>query len=307
MSLLYEIQKSIVHPDTDIGPILLKLRLLAARLGSVFLEEWVKYESEGYPSDIEVPSYRIIGVSYIGTFFGPFGSGIKNAPIPSYLIKKFAGENWTKYRVRESIAVIDDLLASSSNRGCSLEIDASNLILLLQGKIYPDYACNEIRGIISRSALAEIRHSVRNRILELTIQIEKSVPEAAKITFGNSKSKEGLDPEKINQISTQVIYGNVTNITIGKGAQFILSIGKGDKEALIHYLISSGIPEADAKEIAEIFATEEPSGSDEPFGSKAKAWLLDNLKKAANGTWKIGVSVATKVLTEAASKYYGFK
>jgi len=307
MSLLSEIQESVVQPDTDTGPILLKLRLLAARVGSVFLEEWVKYESEGYPSDIEVPSYRIIGVSYIGTFFGPFGSGIKNAPISSYLIEKFAGENWTKYRVRESIAAIDDLLASSSNRGCSLEIDASNLILLLQGKIYPDYACSEIRGIISRSALAEIRHSVRNRILELTIQIEKSVPEAAKITFDNPKSKEGLDHEKINQISTQVIYGNVTNITIGKGARFVLSIGKGDKEALIHYLISSGIPEADAKEIAEIFATEEPSGSDEPFGSKAKAWLLDNLKKAVNGTWKIGISVATKVLTEAASKYYGFK
>ena len=28
---------------------------------------------------------------------------------------------------------------------------------------------------------------------------------------------------------------------------------------------------------------------------------------AADGTWQIGVSVATKVLTEAALKYYGFK
>jgi len=307
MSLLSEIQESVVQPDTDTGPILLKLRLLAARVGSVSLEEWVKYESEGYPSDIEVPSYRIIGVSYRGTFSGPFGSRIENAPIPLYLIEEFAGKNWTKYRVRESMAAIDDLLASSSDRGGSLEIDASNLILLLQGKIYPKCACNEIKGVVSRSALAEIRHSVRSRILELTIQIERSVPEAAKITFGNPKSKEALDSEKINQISTQVIYGNVTNITAGNGAQFVFSIGRGDKEALIHYLVSSGIPEVDAKEIAEILATEEPSGSDEPFGSRAKAWLLDNLKKAANGTWKVGISVATKVLTEAALKYYGFK
>lgn len=307
MSLLYEIQESIVQSDTDIGPVLLKLRLLAARLGSVSLEEWVKYESEGYPSNIEVPPYRIIEVSYRGTFFGPFGSGIKNAPIPSYLIEKFAGKQWTKYHVRESIAAIDELLNASSDKSGSLEIDASNLILLLQGKIYPDYACNEIRGTVSRAAFAEIRHSVKNRILELTIQIEKTFPDATKITFGSSKINKKVDSEEINKISNQVIYGNITNITTGDGAQFVISVGKGDNDALIRYLVESGISEEDAKELSEILASEEPAGKDDPFGSRAKKWLLDNLKKATNGTWKVGISVATKVLTEAALNYYGFK
>lgn len=306
MSLLYEIQESIVQSDADIGPVLLKLRLLAARLGSVSLEEWVKYESEGYPTDIEVPPYRIIGVSYRGTFSGPFGSGIKNAPIPSYLIEKFAGKQWTRYQVRESIAAIDELLNASSDKGGSLEIDASNLILLLQGKIYPDYACNEIRGTVSRAAFAEIRHSVKNRILELTIQIEKTFPEATKITFGSLKINK-VNSEEINKISTQVIYGNVTNITTGDGAQFIISVVKGDNDSLIRYLVESGIPEDDAKVFSEILASEEPAGKDEPFGLRAKTWLLENLKKAANGTWKVGISVATQVLTEAALKYYGFK
>ncbi|RMF92101.1 MAG: hypothetical protein D6734_13025 [Candidatus Schekmanbacteria bacterium] len=306
MSLLYEIQESIVQSDADIGPVLLKLRLLAARLGSVSLEEWVKYESEGYPTDIEVPPYRIIGVSYRGTFSGPFGSGIKNAPIPSYLIEKFAGKQWTRYQVRESIAAIDELLNASSDKGGSLEIDASDLILLLQGKIYPDYACNEIRGTVSRAAFAEIRHSVKNRILELTIQIEKTFPEATKITFGSLKINK-VNSEEINKISTQVIYGNVTNITTGDGAQFIISVGKGDNDSLIRYLVESGIPEDDAKVFSEILASEEPAGKDEPFGLRAKTWLLENLKKAANGTWKVGISVATQVLTEAALKYYGFK
>jgi hypothetical protein len=34
---------------------------------------------------------------------------------------------------------------------------------------------------------------------------------------------------------------------------------------------------------------------------------VDNLKKAADGTWKIGVSVATDVIKEAVLKYYGLK
>ncbi|MGA8158874.1 MAG: hypothetical protein WB822_22240, partial [Rhodoplanes sp.] len=62
MSLLREIQSSLLE-GREIGPILLKLRFLASRLGSVVLEEWVKHESEGYPNDVEVPSYRKIGVS----------------------------------------------------------------------------------------------------------------------------------------------------------------------------------------------------------------------------------------------------
>ena len=54
MSLLHQIQESVVQEGCDLGSVLLKLRLLAARLGSDVLEEWVKHESEGYPKDAEV-------------------------------------------------------------------------------------------------------------------------------------------------------------------------------------------------------------------------------------------------------------
>lgn len=68
-----------------------------------------------------------------------------------------------------------------------------------------------------------------------------------------------------------------------------------------------GIPRSDASEMAEIVACEEPSSTEEPFGAKAKEWLVKNIRKAADGTWKIGVSVATRILTEATLQYYGLK
>jgi len=68
MSLLCEIQEDILVPEKGLGPILLKLRLLADRLGSEQLEEWVKFESEGYPREVDVPEYRIIELSYTGNF-----------------------------------------------------------------------------------------------------------------------------------------------------------------------------------------------------------------------------------------------
>lgn len=307
MGLLHEIQESVVQDGTNLSSVLLKLRLLASRLGSDYLEEWVKHESEGYPNDVQVPSYRLVGVSYRGTFSGSFGSRIQNAPIPLYLIKKYAGDRWVKIEIRESIAAIDELVKSTADGEGGLGIDASNLILLLQGKVYAEYACNEIQGSISRTSISEIQQAVRSRILELTLELEKTIPSATKVTFGAADANSSANAEKVEKISQQIIYGNVTTITGGPGSSFNLSIGERDNDALIEYLVSAGIPNEEASELAKIMASEEPSSVAEPFGEKAKNWLGTNLKKAAQGSWKIGITVATKVLSEAALKYYGLK
>ena len=294
----------------SIGPILLKLRFLASRLGSDLLEEWVTHESDGYPSDVEVPSYRKVGVTYTGTFFGPFSSAIQNAPIPSFLIEKYGGKQWTLYEMRQSVATVDDLLAAiEKNFGGSLHINASNLMLLLQGNVYEDYACNSVTGIISKASLTELQNAVRTRVLELTIELEKLIPAAAEITLGPIGSSPSVkDLETVTQITQQTIYGNVTAISsTGKGAQFDIRIAERDSDALVNTLIKAGIAKPDATELAEIIASEEGESKEEPFGAKAKAWVVKNIGKTADGTWKVGMAVATKVLTEAALKYYGFK
>lgn len=209
--------------------------------------------------------------------------------------------------MRQSIAAVDDLLASAKDGG-SFNIDAANLILLLQGKVYEDYACNSVTGTVSRAALAEIRHAVRSRLLELTIAFEKSVPEANTIVIGKKDTASSPNSAVATQISQQIIYGNVTTISAtGDHAHVNVEIGKGDARALIDNLARAGISESDAKELAKIVASEKPESKHEPLGAKAKTWLLENLKKAANGTWKVGVSVATEVIKEAVLKYYGLK
>lgn len=130
-----------MQESQGISPILLKLRFLASRLGSDPLEAWVKHESEGYPADAEVPEYRKIAVACTANFSGPFGSGMRNAPIPSYLVEKYAGKQCTLYEMRQSVAAVDDLIAADKNGRGSLQINAADLILLLQGKVYENYSC----------------------------------------------------------------------------------------------------------------------------------------------------------------------
>jgi len=307
MSLLHDIQSAVLQEGADLGPILLKVRLLAARLGSQPLADWVKHESEGYPPDAPVPDYRVIPVTYTATFSGPFGSGIRNAPIPPHLIEKHAGRHWTKYTIRQSVAGVDDLLATSSKGHGSLGIDAANLILLLQGKVYEDYACNSVTGSISRASLAELRHSVRSRVLELTIELEKAIPEAASIAMGTGDIKAIKNSATASQISQQIIYGNVTSISASGDARVNVAIGQMDLGGLVEFLTKNGIAEGDARQLGDLMASEKPDSVKEPLGKKAAAWLAENLKKAANGTWKIGLSVATDVIKEAALNYYGLK
>lgn len=305
MSLLREIQRSLTSSESGLGPVLLKLRLLASKLGLPALDSWVRYETEGYPRDAELPNYRILGVTYTATFSGPFGSGIKNAPVPSYLIEKFAGQDWTRFRLRQSIASIDDLIRGNGT-GSTITIDASNLMLLLQGNVYEDYACNAVYGHLSKSGLVEVQNAVRSRVLELTIEMERASPQASNIEIGENLDQDGLAKMHAAEGTIhQIIYGNNTTIsTYGTSNTVTIgSIQAGNRESVARNLIDAGLPVSDAQAFSEILASEEPSSGS--FGEKAKAWLSSNLPKALNGTWKIGVGVASSVLEEAAKRYYG--
>lgn len=80
-----------------------------------------------------------------------------------------------------------------------------------------------------------------------------------------------------------------------------------DTKSLAQFLTGSGMVEEDAQELARLAASEKPESNEEPMGPQVRNWLVENLKKAASGTWKMGVAVATDVVKEALLKYYGLK
>jgi hypothetical protein len=180
---------------------------------------------------------------------------------------------------------------------------------LLQGKVYEDFACNSVVGETSKSAVAGLQSAVRTKILELTIQIEKTIPAAAEISLRLSAAQpDQREQNAVSKVTNQVIYGNVTQISNNvQGDQITLNIEAGDTGSVIRSLISAGIPDADASEFAKLVSSERGESRDQPFGEKTKAWIAKNVPKALNGTWKMGIDVATKFLTEAELKFYGFR
>ena len=309
MSLLHEIQASVMEEtDVDVGIVLLKLRFLAARLGSDLLEEWIKHELDGYPEGIPVPGYRKVGVTYTGTFSGPYGDGLNNVPIPLAAIKKYAGERWVRCEMRQGIAEIDDLVRSRKN-DIGVQINASDLIHLLQGKYYKEMACISITGVLSISELAGLHFSVRKRVLDLTIRLEKEVPFAGEIAIGMQSTTIPTETAKAaTHVTHQTIYTEnftvISNSVEGTQSVSVSNISKGDIAAFEKALTEGGIDEDDASELAKIVSEEEPHNRESPFGRRAKDWIAKNLDRPVKGSWKIGKEIAIRLLTEAVKKYY---
>ena len=309
MSLLREIQASLMQGDTDIGLILLKLRFLASHLGSDKLEEWVHYEIDGYPAAASLPDYRKLAVAYRGVFSGPLQSGMRDAPIPPLLIKEYVGEDFLVHEERKSVVTVDKLVQENTSESGTLTFDAADFILRLQGKVYRGMACNSVTGRVSIADLAGLLFSVRNRVLNLTIELEKSVPAAADIVIDQQAAQ--LPEKDANRVSIAVenlIYGN-QNVIASRGANAHLAVNveKQNISALINALTEGGIPESDAREFADILSKEQPTSKEEPLGEGGTKWFVTHIKKAAEGVWKTGVSEATKLVTKLAAQYYGLE
>ena len=305
MGLLHDIQKSLLREGTDIGPIFLQLRFLAARLNSDVLEEWVKYEAEGYPANAILPDYRKLPIAYEGTFSGPFGSGLKNAPIPLAMIVNYAGPEWFPHQLRSSITAIESYVASDNK---FLHISAPDLIIMLQGKIYEDYACNAVYGHISMAELRALQSSVKHRMLELIMKLEKSIPAAADIDI---EAPSIPLPEEESMVATEiaktVIHGdyhdNRTQITSsGASAQITFNIEKGNLETFKKALIEHGLPESAANDLARIIQDDKVATNDDPFSPRTKSWIKHNTGKIVGGAGQIGIDV----LTAAIKQYLGF-
>ena len=103
MNLLEDIQNAAADSSSNVGTLLRKCKILAARLNSQQLEDWITWESNGYPEDIPVPSYRVWPLEVKGHFSGTFGSGLRNAPIPTVLLPENVRECYNKYQCRLSI------------------------------------------------------------------------------------------------------------------------------------------------------------------------------------------------------------
>lgn len=304
MNLLHQIQEALTDAKSDLASTLLKTRLLADRLGSKEMLEWVKFEAEGYPEKTELPSYRHIPLTYTGNFHS-IAWKAENQPLPSHLIEKFCGKAWLRKEVGASIASIESMIVAIE-KGATMGIDASNVPLLIEGKIFPDMNCTSVTASMSPTNLQEIISVVKSRLLELTIQLEKELPKASKVNLEKRLEPTFDDIEKITQVFNVTVNGQSTIVSnSGDSVNITTKHQIGNTQALIDSLTDSGIPKEHAKELAKIAAKESPDLPENPMGKSVRDWLSEKFPKIVNGAWNMTSSTAMNIIEEALKNYYG--
>jgi hypothetical protein len=196
MSLLEEIQAAAVDGNSDLGTILRKCKLLASRLGSQPLEDWLLWESNGYPDDVPVPDYRKWPLQLKGQFAGYLRT-VMSAPIPLVMLPENVRSKYEDYECRQSIAGIEATLADANSGSGTLSVSTSDLAVMLGDNVYENYNCIKAWAEFGKGHLFELLNAVRNRILDFALAIWKQDPTAGEIR-GETKGK--IEPAQVNQI-----------------------------------------------------------------------------------------------------------
>jgi hypothetical protein len=302
MSILKEIQATAVDGKSDLGVLLRKCKLLAARLDNEPLESWLLWESNGYPNDVEVPAYRAWALQLKGNFYGPFGSGITNAPIPLVCVPEEARKHYERYECRQSVASVEAALKTESY---AMQVSTGDLAVLLGRRVYQGQNCVQAWAEFEAGHLVELLNAVRNRILDFALAIGKVDPKAGEDDGENITSP--LKPSKITQIFKTTVYGgSATLVGSATDSSLAFNVVTNDFASVENTLRQSGLPEEDIAGLRVALAGDAKPAAKDKLGPKVSAWMGKMVAKAAAGGWQIGVDVAGKVLLKAIAAYYGF-
>ncbi len=299
--LLADIKKSAIDPNRcGLATLLRKCRVLAAQLENHPLEDWILWESNGYPPEAAVPDYRVYPIVLRG-IFSMIGGLAKSVPIPISRLPAELQKPFSKYKIRYSVAVIEQLHESEEDR---VSVPFDDLISTPWVQMYENMQCLQVWGDVGKNQLSHILNSVRNRILEFSIALEK---EAAVAPPPPIKGASGfpVEEKKVTNIFNVTVRDGGRATVIGSAQESIIEseIVARDFGSLSTFLKKNGIGEADIAELQTALKTEPEGKSGEQFSPRVSSWIEKMWEKAKEGAWDISLNSAKGLLQKALQKY----
>ena len=310
MGLLREIQDAAVDGASDLETLLRKCRVLATRLKHEELKNWVACELDGYPRDTLLPEYRKCLGSPFGTFVGAFGRAVKNCPIPTSEIPEDVRDAMTHQQFRQGVGELQNIVESVEGITLQLGWPAEASEIIRPKNMAGDLVLAQGWLTVDKSRVVGILSTVRNRILGFALELEASYPDAGESRPGETP----ISPEQVNKVFhqniTQNFHGPVANVASGNAIEQTgtINIQQGDFRTLANFLQENGISDEDVRDLKAAMKDDtHPNPSSKTFGKKVAAWIGKMIAKSAEGAWKVGTDVSSKLLVEAIKRHYGMQ
>lgn len=292
MSLVREIQQAAVEKDTNLATLLRKCKVLAARLGSVPLEEWVLHESNGYPDDVPVPSYRMWGTRVAAHFIDEIGRQMVDVTVPPHRIPEPMRKHLSQFEYRRSVATAEYVVQKNGDGMQTLA--TGNLPSLLHESMYEGFRCHNAIAQYSNQNLVAMLDAVRNRILDFALALEKIAPNAG-------EDQTHLEVQRVTQIFNTTVHGSVG--VVGSANSSVINVASNDWSSLAQFLVSNGVASPDIEDLhAAVIA--EPKADSGKWGPRVSKWVGKMVGKAADGSWQVGLGAAGNLLAQALTAFY---
>jgi len=304
MSLLQDIIGEATAKSGDVPRMLRLCLVLAKRLQHQPLEEWVRYELEGYPVDVGLPAYRRFRCRNRGVFEN--NGKRMTLDIAMSVLPEALHPYYQKADVHDGVGELVDLLArTTANGDGALQIHWPVELAVHYGSEMTENAqCVKAWKEISAAALAGMIDQVKTRVLDFALEIEAVAPTAGDIAGTDPSVKE----EKMTQIFNTTIAGPVQNIANGntnvtQHARF--DVAPGDLDGLLRALRGANMGNDDIDRLKEAIEQDQAEPATDSMGAKVKEWLGDVTVRAATGAAGIGLDKLGAVVVPAIKHYLG--
>jgi len=306
VGLLRRINEGATNSHTSLGEVLRLCLRLGSLLNNKELSVWAKAEAGGYDSADSLPDYRIFNIGVRGTFFGPFGSALKNVSIPQAVIEEEHRDTLFKVYMMQPVGELEQLVSGSADTNSVTVPWSGDAILYYQQKeIYQGYALASAERVMTTTLIAGVLEIIRTRVLEFVLVIEKELGIDAMNYDDNKRPLEAPTQEKINQIFNTTIHGG-DNIALGNAGttnQHAIHVQPGDLRGLKEKLAELGVTEELITDLDT--ALDKDADSQEQPGSHVKGWFGRVMIKAGQGTLQLASAAATTAVMTEVRRFLG--
>lgn len=294
-SLVHQLQAEAIDDSASISSLLMKSKLVAAKLGLEDLTEWIEFELGGFPSRTQVPAYRKFPCQ--PQAFNPFVGWI---PIEFGTTPQSLMHEFTTIYVQEAISNIEKHVEDSGK----LEIrmpDALTNMLYVGSNSHERF---KISWRFSAVSLSSVLAAVRGRILTWSLDLEKQgiLGEGVNFSF---KEKE---------IASMVFKNDFNGAVINNNGVLASSTGDVTQEnrmtvksfdVLRDKLKEIGISDIEINELHEAIENSEQPLTSTGFSHSISNWIGRISGKAMQGGLKVGGAVAVDVIVKLITNYLG--
>lgn len=294
MKLIDDIRDDLVTESASLSDTLRKAKILAHQLRLSELRHWADSELSGYEDPDQVPEYRRFRPNNLGTFFGPFGSQVKNQLLPTTGLPEPLKSFAESLSIQQGVKALEAMVSQESTR---LPWPAEFVAFAREHIQIEGMQLVEAHKPIPNSVFSGVLDSVKTRLLDFVLDISVTDEQLRDGTFDHSQ---------VRNVFLTNIYGSDNVVAVGETvSQQLSEIAPGNMESLLTYLRGQGIADDDLGILEDALASE-TTAAENQLGPQVNSWLGRMLVKSMSGAWKVAVQAAPDLLVGALGKFYGW-